>query len=120
MHLFLAISLALSNPQAQGGPATSGSPCAQTAALVHRGDFLGLRDDLLVHLAGCINLVDDEERDECIEEAWEDYVDALEESDEQYEARLDLCDLVGGGAYDPEIEPDDFVSGIDNPYFRFP
>ncbi len=30
------------------------------------------------------------------------------------------CELLGGGVYDPEIDPDDFVEGIDHPYFRFP
>lgn len=36
------------------------------------------------------------------------------------QARLDLCELLGGGAYDPEIDPANFVDEIDNPYLPFP
>jgi len=72
--------------------------------------------------ANCDNLSDSEERTACKEEAREALQETLEECSEQYAARLEVCDELGSGPYDPEIDPDDFVDIDDiianpNPYY---
>jgi hypothetical protein len=104
-------------------PATTvpfGDECTDTAKLANRASLLQVRSELSTHLANCLNLTDDRERDECIADAWDEYAEGVRLAGEQYEARLDLCELLGGGPYDPEIEPGYFVQGIDHPYFRLP
>ncbi len=59
---------------------------------------------------------------ECFEEAEDDRLEALHFCREQQESRDDVCDLLGEAAYDPEIDPEDFLSPEDtaknpNPYF---
>jgi hypothetical protein len=73
-------------------------------------------DDYFRHVAQCQNLSDPDDKAECLAEAAEERAEALEEVRDRYEARLELCDLLGGDAYDPEIEPEDFVALIDHPY----
>jgi hypothetical protein len=46
-----------------------------------------------------------------------DAKDAMGECGDQNEARLDVCRDLGGSAYHPVIDPANFVTGVDNPYF---
>ena len=64
----------------------------------------------------CDNLRTPEERSACRRDAREAYLEALEECEEQFEARLDLCEDLPG-PYDPRIVPARFVKGVDHPYF---
>jgi hypothetical protein len=78
--------------------------------------------DYWLATANCDNLSDSEERRDCTREAREELQETLEECNEQYEARLEICEELGSGAYDPEIDPDDFVDIDDiianpNPYY---
>lgn len=96
-----------------------GDECTLVANLALNASVLGLREDLNLAVATCVN----EESGSpgkflaCLEEAFEEFADGLEEVGEQHEARLDLCDLTGGGIYDPDLDEDDFVDGVDHPYF---
>ncbi|MBI5433058.1 MAG: hypothetical protein HZA52_09540 [Planctomycetes bacterium] len=65
--------------------------------------------------AKCVNLIDADEREACVDDAVEALHEALDECKEQYSARLELCKSLGGGAYDPPIDPTLFVLGIANP-----
>lgn len=68
----------------------------------------------------CLNLSDREERWACREEADEARREARGECRAQRKARAELCRAPGfAGPYDPVIDPDDFVEGIDNPYAPF-
>lgn len=92
-------------------------PCQQTARALRRAALADARDDLWEGIAGCLNLTEPGEAFECYQENLEDFLEHLGEASERYEARRDFCGLYGPGAYDPEIDPDNFVEGVSNPYF---
>lgn len=56
---------------------------------------------------------------DCREEARDELEEALELARDQYEARLAVCCLIGQGAYNPSIDPEEFSSTIDHPYLLF-
>jgi len=112
--------LALSLLAALPGAARADDPCATTAAYQRSSASFELKEELLDAIAVCINVEDPRDRAECLNEARADYLDGLELVQEQYDARLDLCGLLGGGTYDPEIEPRDFTTAIDNPWLPLP
>jgi len=103
----------------------AGAPfCTQSAYAAFIACQAEVQDDFWVATAGCIDESEWAERRACNAEAKEDRKDAKEECGEQFEARRDLCDLLGGGRYDPEFDPGDFVDPDDiggsvapNPYF---
>ena len=90
--------------------------CAATANVLARAGILGAHEDLSIALASCRNLVDEEQAQECVEEAFEEFLEELELVGEVREARMELCEQLGGGPYDPQIDPADFVGTIDNPW----
>lgn len=99
---------------------TPGDPCDTTAWLRLRAADCELKEELGVRIATCFNLADPGDLIECLIEAHMEFSEGKVLAREQFEARLDLCDLLGGGVYDPEIEADDFVGEIDHPYLPFP
>jgi hypothetical protein len=68
-------------------------------------------------LGKCENLADPAERDACQRQASADRQDARQTCQEQNDARLAACERLGGAPYDPVIDPSNFVSRVDNPYF---
>ena len=96
---------------------SGGTPCAKSAQGTYKSCQLGANADYYLALAICQNLLDSEERAACTREAAEDSKEALAECAEQNEARLEVCRDLGGGAYQPAIDPADFVAEVDNPYF---
>ncbi len=96
------------------------SICEQTAIQQARGCELEAKEDRHVNLAICLNFTDPDEREECLDEAGEAFHETAELCKEQTEARFLLCAQPGmAGAYDPDLDPNDFVVGIDNPYTPF-
>lgn len=95
-------------------------PCVTTASLQVKAEILELKEDALIAIATCSNLTDPAERTECLHEARAEFIESMELAQEKYEARLDLCEKLGGGAYDPVIDPTYFVDEIDNPYLPYP
>ena len=98
------------------------SPCSRTSDAALRACGHEIRDDYWIAVGKCLNLTDEEERAECLEEAREMRSEDLSLCGEQFEVREEVCDLLGGGPYDPEIDPDDFFSPEEaaenpNPYF---
>ena len=79
-----------------------------------------LRSEFLVDIAGCVNITDSVEAKACIDESWSELLEEFEELKEIHAARLDLCGLLGGGAYDPVIQPSSFVQAIDHPLHPLP
>jgi hypothetical protein len=63
------------------------------------------------------NLPTSNEQKACIHLAKQDKKSAIDECKKQYNARLDICASLGGGAYHPVINPADFSTNIDNPYY---
>jgi len=52
----------------------------------------------------------------CQKSAGSDLRDAASECSDQQSARNDVCDLLGGGPYNPVIDPANFTTTIDNPF----
>lgn len=73
--------------------------------------------DFVHTLALCVNIADPDDQWECVLEAFDELDEVLEEIQDQFFARLDLCTVLGGDTYEPEIDPDYFVEVIDNPFF---
>ena len=99
-------------------------PCSETADAAYKACQNEVNDDYWIAIGNCLNISDPEEREECLEEAEAERRDARALCREQLEARLDLCEDLGEGRYDPEIDPDDFVDPAEigdsvdpNPYF---
>jgi hypothetical protein len=53
----------------------------------------------------------------CLHALYSEYREARDLIHEQHRARLDVCRLVGGGIYNPRIDPKDFTAKVTNRYF---
>ena len=80
-------------------------------------------DDYWIAIGNCNNLSDPDERKECKQDAREERLSAMEDSRDQLEARQEICEELGQGPYDPQLDPADFVDPDDigdsetaNPY----
>jgi hypothetical protein len=68
-------------------------------------------------LGNCDNIPDPGARKQCQQEALVTLHQALQTCQDQFVARQQLCGLLGGGPYNPVIDPGNFGGPIDNPYF---
>jgi hypothetical protein len=94
-------------------------PCRAWSGAAHMGCRRQAQADYWVQRAVCANLPTPQERAVCAAQALEDLEDAFDTCGDQFDARCDLCDALGGGIYHPLIDPSDFVPVIDNPYLPF-
>lgn len=95
-------------------PAEVSDPCRIAADFAKRSCFHEALEELWLTRANCQNLPQPQ-RVQCMLDAHDHFTDALDECSQQKEARVDLCERLGGGAYHPVIDPEDFQSDIDNP-----
>jgi len=93
------------------------SPCDTTAQATFRSCQAGARGDYWTAVANCRNLPDVTATKPCRKTASADLKDALDGCNAQDEARDTVCSRLGPGSYNPVIDPANFVSTIDNPYF---
>ena len=96
--------------------------CRTTARLVLQSDLAGARSDYYVAVARANATPDEEDRDETLDEAREDFLESTSEAKDQYGARLDLCELLQECRYNADIDPADFMSPAQiaanpNPYW---
>jgi hypothetical protein len=73
--------------------------------------------DYWLAVAKCYNLADKDERAACLEEAKASLKENSDLAKAQFEARKAICKSLGGGPYNPVIDPNNFVDTVDNPYF---
>lgn len=99
------------------GSAPPDSICKATAKEIRKAAKSGAHADFWVQTANCLNETD-ECTDDCIDDADDELDDALDLAEDQYDARLCACALLGGGAYDPDLDPDDFSANVTNPFFK--
>jgi hypothetical protein len=66
--------------------------------------------------AMCGNLATVAERTACASEAFDALDEAFDLCDDQHDARLEACDRLGDGIYNPVINPANFTTVINNPY----
>jgi hypothetical protein len=93
------------------------SPCAQTAQAMLTEATASVASDYSLDIAKCLNLTSPAARAACLKQAKEDRKAGLQLTGDQFEARMAVCEALGGGAYDPVIKPEDFVAGVNNPYY---
>lgn len=115
----LALLLAAAPSGAEGRREDRGV-CRATAQQLLDACLLEAAEDTRVANAVCLNETNREERWECFGEAGAAFREAHAECRAQSVARHGLCRQPGfDGPYDPEIDPADFVTGIDTPYAPF-
>jgi hypothetical protein len=103
-----------------GAPATAQVlPCNEQAQNAQLAGVLEAQSDLQFAFAIAHNIIDPMERAEAMLEAFGEYIEALELERARYDARLAVCARLGGGAYAPDIDPQDFVALIDNPFLPY-
>ena len=101
------------------GGQDGGNPCVRQAWAMRVAARRDAHADFVENLALCINIGDPDEQWECVLEVFEELDEALELGEEQFLARRELCWVIGGDPYEPEVDPEDFTSVIDNPLLPF-
>jgi hypothetical protein len=91
--------------------------CKLTAQTVFRSCKVGARGDFVLETAKCDNVTDATDRKACQDQASADLKDALNFCDAERSVRQVSSGKLGPQAYDPVIDPANFVDKIDNPYF---
>jgi hypothetical protein len=75
--------------------------------------------DLALETGKCLQSDDRGEVRECKAEAQDAFRETNGECREQREARVELCQALDEGVYDPELDASSFVATIDNPFAPF-
>ncbi len=102
-----------------GNSAAAGqvNACSQSAAAALASCRKEASSDYFLALGKCANVSSPTERAACEEQATQSYRDALALCEEQNTLRQAVCDRLGEAPYDPQIDPANFSTLIDNPYF---
>ena len=109
------LAASMVNPAAIAGG--SADACQKTAAETLSACRSSAQSDYKVALAKCTNLTDPTARESCAADAKVSLSDALQTCVDGNAVRLSTCAKLGGAAYDPVIDPANFSTLIDNPYF---
>lgn len=96
---------------------TSGgtTPCKATASAARQAAIRDAQAEYWIAVAKCLN---GPGVGQCKDEAEDALDEALDLAQDQYEERIDACALLGQGAYNPQLDADDFSAHVTNPYFR--
>lgn len=92
------------------------SPCSAAAVGALHSCQAGAQSHYLLALAKCTNESDAPGRSACRNRAQANLNDALDQCNAQLSARQQICQFLGGKRWDPEINPANFSTNIDNPY----
>jgi hypothetical protein len=97
----------------------AGAPnaCQQTAIDARAGCRAGAQSDYQVALGKCVNLSDPAARKACEKQAAADLADAQQTCQGGFASRTAACQKLGPAPYDPLIDPANFSTVIDNPFF---
>ena len=91
--------------------------CVQTARDALASCKSAAESDYQVAFGKCINITDPAARRSCEQQAATDRSDAFDTCNGGFDVRHESCQKLGPGAYDPVIDPTNFTTTIDNPYF---
>ncbi|MCB1876056.1 MAG: hypothetical protein KDH88_08785 [Chromatiales bacterium] len=86
--------------------------CSRTAFDLYAACTADIHEEYRIADANCNNIVDGSERAECRLERNEALSEGKRECIEQRRARTDLCSALGEDAYDPQIDPANFVDPL--------
>ena len=106
--------LTLVHAEPDGGPPDF---CERTAQAALTSCRRAAESDFWVAWGKCDNLADPAARENCRNQASADLNDAQQTCQEQNDVRLAACERFGPAPYDPVIDPSNFVTRVDNPYF---
>ena len=115
--LAAGVTILLSTPVDAQEAADRTNFCRQTAQAVLTSCRAAAESDYWVVLGKCDNLSEPGARQNCRNQAQADLNDARQSCAQQNDVRLDACDRFGPTPYDPVIDPSNFVTRVDNPYF---
>lgn len=76
-------------------------PCSSAAVSLMRACAVDVVDDLLEGTAICTDILDDDDRAECLADVELDVMDTEDECGEVFDARLSLCEDLGDAGHDP-------------------
>jgi hypothetical protein len=91
--------------------------CQLTSKSALKACRKGAASDYVLTLGNCRNFSSLGKRQNCRKQAAADLADAKSECTDQFDARQAVCRELGPAPYDPKIDPSQFVTGVDNPYF---
>ena len=91
--------------------------CAQTSEQARRSCLGAAQSNYVNALGKCTNLSDPSARQACQDQALADLNDAQQTCQAGFVVRQTSCNKLGPAPYDPVIDPANFVTTIDNPYF---
>ncbi len=118
MLVFLVTVISSLNFAARAAP--NDDPCSETSKLAKKACYNAADEVYNLALGKCENLPENEQ-DACEAAAKQERADSQAECVDQYQARQEVCTELGGGPYNPNIDPKLFVlepgKGIQNPYF---
>ncbi len=97
--------------------AGDGGPCEGIAFQAYLGSLSSLQGDFYINYGNCLNQPDLAAQNKCLALALAELQEGLELADSQFDARVQLCGLLGGGTFAPDIDPDNFSSTIGHPYY---
>jgi hypothetical protein len=110
--VLLLLNLSESAVIAQGFDA-----CARTSQEAKRSCLEAAQSNYVNTLGKCTNLSDPSARQGCQDQALADLKDAQQTCQAGFVVRQTACGTFGPAPYNPVIDPANFVSTIDNPYF---
>ena len=84
--------------------------CSKTTRLAFKACRNDVRDDYYLQLGKCQNESENDQRSSCVKEARTALEEGRQLCGEQREARFEICDSIGEAAYDPQINPADFLN----------
>lgn len=67
-------------------------------------------------LGVCANITDSQSQQACLQKAKSDFQSSESSCQDQFTERNQICQKLGGGAYDPVIDPANFSTTINNPF----
>jgi hypothetical protein len=105
------------NLSARPLPGGEDNTCEQTAAAALTSCKAGAQSEYAVALGKCVNITEPRAHQTCEKQAETERNDALDTCQGGFAVRQAACEKFGPGPYDPPIDPANFVSTVDNPYF---
>jgi len=97
------------------GLAAGAKFCSATARTMLGACRHEAHDDFLTASAKCTNISNESAREECSDEAKASRSEALALCRDQFQARREVCGLVGEARYDPVLDPANFETNYVNP-----
>ena len=82
--------------------------CVQTSQAALKACWNSASDDYWIAVGTCDNISNSKEKQACLSKAQSSQKDALQTCRDQFDARQEVCQELGGGPYDPNIKPSNF------------